>query len=155
MSRLLGRLHVDYAPQAQEKYLEWRCPPTGMIVRTDPVLLETLLHNLIGNTLRYAPDGYIAIACREVGSWARIEVEDSGVGIPPDQQTEIFCEYHLLNNPERDDTRGLGLAIVERFARLLHHRIELRSAPRGIVFQRDFAARFGVGTIVEGRRRVR
>ena len=129
--QLLERLHVDYTQQAQEKDLEWRCPPTEMVVRTDPVLLDTLLRNLIGNAIRYTPHGYIAIACREVDGWARIEVEDSGIGIPPDKHAEIFHEYHQLNNPERDGANGLGLglAIVERLARLLHHRIELRSVP--------------------------
>ncbi len=131
LSQLLDRLQVDYAPQAQEKHLEWRCPSTQAVVRTDPVLLETLLRNLISNAIRYTPHGYIAISCRPLDGWVRIEVEDSGVGIPPDQQTEVFREYHQLNNPERDGTKGLGLglAIVERLARLLHHHIELRSVP--------------------------
>jgi CheY-like chemotaxis protein/anti-sigma regulatory factor (Ser/Thr protein kinase) len=101
------------------------------MVRTDPALLETLLRNLIGNALRYTLQGYIAVVCREQDGWVRIEVEDSGVGIPVDKQTEIFREYHQLGNPERDGAKGLGLglAIVERLARLLNHRIELRSAP--------------------------
>jgi signal transduction histidine kinase len=131
LSALLDRLSVDYARQAQEQNLEWRCPATHAVVRTDPVLLETLLRNLIGNALRYTPQGYVAIACREVDGWLRIEVEDSGVGIPADKHTEIFREYHQLSNPERDGAKGLGLglAIVERLARLLNHRIELRSAP--------------------------
>jgi len=129
--RLLERLHVDYTQQAQEKNLEWRCPPTEAIVRTDPVLLDTLLRNLIGNAIRYTQQGYIAITCREEDGWLRIEVEDTGIGIPADKQKEIFREYHQLNNPERDGAKGLGLglAIVERLARLLNHRIELRSAP--------------------------
>lgn len=131
LSALLDRLSVDYARQAQEQNLEWRYRATPAVVRTDPVLLETLLRNLIGNALRYTPQGYVAIACREVDGGLRIEVEDSGVGIPADKHTEIFREYHQLSNPERDGAKGLGLglAIVERLARLLNHRIELRSAP--------------------------
>ena len=131
LSRLLERLQADYARPAEEKHLEWRCPPTALVVRSDPVLLETMLRNLIGNAIRYTPRGYIAIACREVDGRVRIDVEDSGVGIAQDQQTEIFREFLQLNNPERDGAKGLGLglAIVERLARLLDHRIELRSAP--------------------------
>ena len=129
--RLLERLHADYAQQVQEKKLEWRCSPTGAVVRTDPVLLENLLRNLIGNAIRYTPHGYIAIACRELDGEVAVDVEDSGIGIPADKQKEIFREYHQLNNPERDGAEGLGLglAIVERLAHLLNHRIELRSTP--------------------------
>ena len=131
LARLLHRLQIDYARQAQEKNIEWRCSPTEAVVRTDPVLLENLLRNLIGNAIRYTPHGYIAIACRELDGEVAIDVEDSGIGIPADKQKEIFREYHQLNNPERDGAKGLGLglAIVERLARLLDHRIELRSEP--------------------------
>jgi len=131
LSRVLDRLHVDYARQARDKQLAWRCPPTEAVVRSDPVLLENLLRNLIGNAIRYTPQGYVAVASRAVDGRLRIEVEDSGVGIPVDKQAEIFREYCQLGNPERDGARGLGLglAIVERLARLLDHRIELCSAP--------------------------
>lgn len=131
LAPLLERLHVDYARQSRDKQLEWSCPPTEVIVRSDPVLLENLLRNLIGNAIRYTPQGYIAIACTEVDGWVRIAIEDSGVGIPADKQTEIFREYRQLSNPAGDGAKGLGLglAIVERLARLLDHRIELRSAP--------------------------
>jgi len=131
LSRLFERLQTDYALQARERNLEWRCPPTALTVRSDPVLLETLLRNLISNAIRYTPHGYVAIDCREVDGVARIAVEDSGVGIPRDKHQEIFREFLQLNNPERDGAKGLGLglAIVDRLARLLDHRIELRSAP--------------------------
>lgn len=129
--QLLERLHVDYARQAQERNLEWLYLSTQAVVRTDPVLLENMLRNLIGNAIRYTPRGYVGIACREVEGWLRIEIEDSGVGIPAEKHTEIFREYRQLGNPERDSSKGLGLglAIVERLARLLDHRIELRSEP--------------------------
>ena len=131
LARLLERLHVDYAQQSRDKQLEWRCPLTDVVVRSDPVLLENLLRNLIGNAIRYTPQGYVAIACSEADGWVRIAIEDSGVGIPADKQAEIFREYRQLSNPAGDGAKGLGLglAIVERLARLLDHRIELRSAP--------------------------
>lgn len=130
LAPLLERLQVDYARQAQERNLEWRYLATQAVVRTDPVLLENLLRNLIGNAIRYTPQGYVALSCREVDDGLRIEVEDSGVGIPADKHTEIFREYLQLGNPEHDGVKGLGLglAIVERLARLLNHRIDLRSA---------------------------
>jgi signal transduction histidine kinase/CheY-like chemotaxis protein len=131
LSRLIDRLQTDYAPQAQQKNLEWRCPPATLVVRSDPVLLENLLRNLIGNAIRYTQRGYVAVCCRESDGFARIEVEDSGIGIAPDKQQEIFREFMQLNNPERDGAKGLGLglAIVDGLAQLLEHRIEVRSAP--------------------------
>lgn len=131
LSRLLDRLQADHARQAQEKDLEWRCPPTDLVVRSDPVLLETLLRNLVVNAIRYTPKGHVAVACREEDWLARIEVEDTGVGIPAEKQGEIFREFHQLDNPERDGAKGLGLglAIVDRLARLLDHRVEVRSTP--------------------------
>lgn len=131
LSVLLDRLNVDYARQTQEQNLEWRYLGTQAVVRTDAVLLENLLRNLIGNALRYTPQGYVAMSCREVDGELCIDIEDSGVGIPADKHEEIFREYQQLSNPERDAAKGLGLglAIVERLAHLLNHRVELRSAP--------------------------
>lgn len=131
LAPLLERLHVDYAQQSRDKQLEWRCPMTDVVVRSDPVLLENMLRNLVGNAIRYTPQGYVAISCAEVDDWVRIDVEDSGVGIPADKHAEIFREYRQLSNPERDAAKGLGLglAIVERLAHLLNHRVELRSTP--------------------------
>jgi signal transduction histidine kinase len=130
LSALLDRLAADHAPEAREKGLEWRCPPTPLVARSDPALLETLVRNLIANAIRYTPSGSVSITCREVEGSCRIDVEDTGVGIPPELQREVFREFHQLNNPERDADKGLGLglAIVDRLARLLEHRIELRSA---------------------------
>jgi signal transduction histidine kinase len=128
---LLDRLHADSATQARARHLDWRYQPTDLSVRSDPVLLESLLRNLIGNALRYTPRGHVGLSCSERQGQVRIEVQDSGVGIPLDKQAEIFREFHQLQNPERDADQGLGLglAIVDRLARLLGHQIEVVSAP--------------------------
>jgi two-component system, sensor histidine kinase len=101
------------------------------LVRTDPVLLETILRNLLVNAIRYTERGHVTISCEASDIEARVSIEDTGPGIPADQQSEVFREFHQLHNPERDSENGLGLglAIVDRLARLLDHRIELRSAP--------------------------
>jgi CheY-like chemotaxis protein/anti-sigma regulatory factor (Ser/Thr protein kinase) len=101
------------------------------------VLLESLLRNLISNALRYTVHGHVGLACSERAGLVRIEVEDTGVGIPPSRHAEIFREFHQLENPERDADKGLGLglAIVDRLAHLLDHQVEVRSAPgRGSCF---------------------
>ena len=70
----------------------------------------------------------------------RIEVWDTGLGIPEAQLRLIFQEFHQLDNPSRDLNRGLGLglAIVERLATLMGHTVDVRSWPgRGSVFLID------------------
>ena len=78
----------------------------------------------MSNALRYTSQGGILIGCRRRGRKLRIEVVDSGIGIPKDLQHEIFKEFFQIGNPERDRTQGLGLglAIVQRLSssRLLH-----------------------------------
>ncbi|MCJ9713463.1 ATP-binding protein, partial [Bordetella hinzii] len=74
---------------------------------------------------------------RRAGAGLRVEVWDTGPGIPAHEQESVFWEFHQLGNPERDRNKGLGLglAIVQRTARLLGHRLQLRSRPgRGTVF---------------------
>ena len=77
------------------------------------------------------------VECRPVGDLVRIEVQDTGIGIPPDQMDDIWTEFHQVGNPERDRNKGLGLglAIVQRLAKLLGCRVEVLSAlGRGSVF---------------------
>jgi CheY-like chemotaxis protein len=70
------------------------------------------------------------VISRRRGGQLRIEVWDSGPGIPKDQHQNIFAEFHQLGDPqhERRSGLGLGLAIVDRLCRLLDHQIELTSA---------------------------
>ncbi|HKY38972.1 MAG TPA: ATP-binding protein [Polyangiaceae bacterium] len=131
LGSILERLDAELQLTARAKRLEWRCPPTPLVVRTDPVLLETMLRNLLGNAVRYTERGHVAISCETSNGDARISIEDTGPGIPAEQQPKVFREFYQLHNPERDSEKGLGLglAIVDRLARLLGHRVELCSAP--------------------------
>jgi signal transduction histidine kinase len=131
LSELLGRLEGDFALAAREKGLEWRCSSSDATVKSDPVLLEMLLRNLISNAVRYTEHGHVALSVVSGGEHARIEVTDTGIGIPQEKQREVFAEFHQLHNPERDGKKGLGLglAIVDRLARLLEHQVDVRSRP--------------------------
>jgi len=128
---LLERLEVEYAPQAKAKSLGWRAAGRDVVVYSDPVLLETILRNLISNAIRYTDKGEVAVDCRREDGRICIAVVDTGIGIPQEQQHEIFREFHQLGNPERDRTKGLGLglAIVDRLAKLLDHGISVDSSP--------------------------
>jgi signal transduction histidine kinase len=131
LAPLFEQLDAEYAPQARAKQLAWTIDAGGALVESDRALLETMLRNLISNAIRYTSAGGVQVACRRTEQQVRIEVADTGIGIPRDQQREIFREFHQLANPERDRSKGLGLglAIVDRLATLLDHRVELDSEP--------------------------
>ncbi|MCW2235748.1 PAS domain-containing protein [Azospirillum canadense] len=134
MGQVLGRLVAEYAPRAAQKGLMLRAVPTRAWVRTDPAHLERILRNLIENALRYTRKGRILIGCRRTKGGLRVEVWDSGIGIPADRLDEIFEEFTQLNT-NGDRGLGLGLAIVKRLSKLLGHRVGVRSTEgRGSVF---------------------
>jgi CheY-like chemotaxis protein len=132
---LLQRLREDYSPQAEEAELRFRVVPTDALVRTDRRLLERLLRNLLSNALKYTERGGVVLGCRRRGDVLRIEVWDTGIGIPAERLGEIFEEFRRLDVPGRTNGLGLGLAIVERIAKLLELRVDVRSqAGRGSTF---------------------
>ncbi|MBC7944107.1 MAG: response regulator [Burkholderiales bacterium] len=126
---LLDRLKADFTARARAKGLKLRVVRCSAWVRSDPVPLERILQNLLSNALRYTSKGGIVLGCRRRRKSLRIEVWDSGRGIPEVRQKDIFQEFVQLDNlgPGGGKGLGLGLAIVERLARLLHHRITLVS----------------------------
>ena len=93
------------------------------------MLLERILLNLVSNAVRYTLRGGIIVGCRRRGEMLRIEVWDSGPGIPEDQKQNIFGEFFQLTAPDRNryGGLGLGLAIVDRLRLLLNHQIDLAS----------------------------
>ena len=127
----MTRLAKDYLPEAEAKGLGLEYRQCDAVVYSDPALLERILRNYVSNAVRYTHSGKVRIVCLPDDRNVRIEVHDTGIGIPPDQQHEIFDEFHQLHNPERDRTKGLGLglAIVDRVARLLGHEIDVTSTP--------------------------
>ncbi|MEK0085486.1 NahK/ErcS family hybrid sensor histidine kinase/response regulator [Benzoatithermus flavus] len=131
LAAVLKPLVAEFAPLAEKKGLTLRFVPSSAVVRTDPHLLSRILRNLLSNAIRYTLAGRVIVGVRRSGGGFVVEVGDTGVGIPPDKQREIFEEFRRLGNaPDtRDRGFGLGLAIVERIARLLGHRVEVRSAP--------------------------
>lgn len=135
---LLNKIENELAPQADAKDIVYRSRETHVVVQSDPVLLELILRNLVSNAIRYTNRGGVLVACRQRGDQALLEVWDTGIGIAPEHQQDVFREFHQLGNPERDRHKGLGLglAIAEGLARTLGHNMSLASTPqRGSVFR--------------------
>jgi Na+/proline symporter/signal transduction histidine kinase len=130
MDELMRQLEVEFAPLAREKGLAVTFVPSTRSVRSDRRLLRRLLQNLVSNAIKYTPQGRVLIGCRLGGGRLRIDVYDTGLGIPQSKKREIFREFHRLDQGAKVARGlGLGLSIVERIARVLDHRIELRSTP--------------------------
>ena len=136
LNAIFEQIRLAMLDAASDKGLRLRVRPTSAWVRSDPVLLQRILQNLVANAVRYTQQGSVLLACRpsgdgpDSGARVRIEVWDSGIGIAPEHQHQVFREFYQVGNAERDRTRGLGLGlnIVERTAHLLGHSFTLRSS---------------------------
>jgi signal transduction histidine kinase/CheY-like chemotaxis protein len=131
VEHLLRRMEMTFAEAAREKGLRFTVVSSGAWVRSDLILLERILLNLISNAVRYTSRGGVVIGCRRRGERLRIDVWDSGSGIPDNQKQNIFGEFYRLaaDEPDHRGGLGLGLSIVDRLGRLLDHPVELASAP--------------------------
>jgi len=131
IEELIARLHREFLPLALGKGLKFEFVTSSVVVHSDPLLLERILRNFLTNAVKYCEGGRILLGCRRRPASLSIEVHDTGPGIAYAHQKEIFQEYWRLS--EQSDARGksmgLGLAIVERLARILGHRLEVRSIP--------------------------
>ena len=134
---LLQQLRIEFAYDAQTHGLLWHVVPCRLSIWSDPRLLDQMIRNLLSNAVKYTERGKILLGCRRRGDKLRIEVWDTGTGIPEEQFQAIFGEFHQLDNAarERSGGLGLGLAIVQRLANLLGHSVDVHSRPgKGSVF---------------------
>jgi PAS domain S-box-containing protein len=137
---LLQSLAAAFAPVAKQNGIELRLVNTSAWADTDPALLRRVLQNYLSNALRYGRGGKrprVLFGCRRVCDSLLIEVRDNGPGIPAHQQALIFQEFTRLRATDDAGERGLGLglAIVDRVARMLDHPKHLKSAPgKGAAF---------------------
>jgi two-component system CheB/CheR fusion protein len=109
---------------------------------------------LISNAVKYTSKGKLLLGCRRREGIIRIEVLDTGIGLPMDQARKIFEEFHQLANPARDSRLGLGLglSIVKRIGDLLGHSIDVRSIPG---YGSAFAVEVQIGDAVDETRPTR
>src|SRR5262249_3067307 len=128
IDELLRRLEVEFTPLAREKGLELVFVPCSLTVSSDRRLLRRLLQNLVSNAVKYTRKGRVLVGCRRRGSSLRIDVYDTGIGIPASKQRAVFTEFHRLEEGAKVARGlGLGLSIVERIGRVLGHEVRLDS----------------------------
>ena len=129
IDELLARLEVEFAPLAREKGLALEFMPCSLAVRSDRRLLRRLLQNLVSNAIKYTQTGRVLVGCRRRGAHLRIDVYDTGIGIPHAKRRAVFKEFHRLDQGARVARGvGLGLSIVERIGRVLDCEVTLKSA---------------------------
>jgi CheY-like chemotaxis protein/anti-sigma regulatory factor (Ser/Thr protein kinase) len=129
VNALFDTVAADFSGLAEERGLELRVVPSRLMVRSDQRMLEEMVRNLISNAIRYTDRGKVLIGCRRADDKVRIEVWDSGVGIPGQHIAYIFEEYYQGPQSANRGGVGLGLAIVQRLGKLLGHRVVARSVP--------------------------
>ncbi|MHB1124007.1 MAG: sensor histidine kinase [Ramlibacter sp.] len=137
LAQLVHDLELQYRPLAQARGLQFRVHATPGKVLSDPILLRRIVGNLLSNAVKYTERGGVLLASRAGSGGCRIEVWDTGVGIAPVHQREIFREFYKVpSHGGTEDGFGLGLYIVARLAAILGHPIDLASRPgRGTVFR--------------------
>jgi Na+/proline symporter/signal transduction histidine kinase len=129
IDELLHQIELEFAPLSRTKGVDLTFVPCSLVVRSDRRLLRRLVQNLVSNAIKYTPEGRVLVGCRRRGNHLRIDVYDTGVGIPESQQRDIFVEFHRLEQGARIARGlGLGLSIVERVARVLGCNIDVASA---------------------------
>jgi two-component system, sensor histidine kinase len=129
LKKLFEQLRTEFVAAADVKGLTLEVEDTTIFTRTDPALVEQLLRNLLSNAIKYTRTGLVELRARATSTGVRVEVRDTGVGIPEDQLNLIFEEFFQVG-VARNTTRegyGLGLAIVQRIAKLLGFRVDVKS----------------------------
>ena len=148
VSPLLDRLAHELNRSARRKGIVFRIGEARTSVLSHPVLLTSLMRNLVRNAIDYTPSGgFVSVTCEERGRELHIHVCDSGPGIDPDALAIVFKAFQRLD-PDQGEGLGLGLFIVRRVAELLGHRIDVCSAE-------GYGSRFTIVTRAASSRRFR
>ncbi len=138
LGALFEELREEFSSLAQEKGLGFTVTPCGESVHSDPSLVGQILRNLLSNAIKYTGQGQVQLRClHQDPGLVRIEVLDTGLGIPADQLRYIYDEFFQVGGPHNPARQGygLGLSIVKRLVTLLDLRLEVQSeVGRGSVF---------------------
>jgi Na+/proline symporter/signal transduction histidine kinase/CheY-like chemotaxis protein len=124
---IMRHLANDFSAIANDQGLDLHVVPSTAWIRSDSKLLRRVIQNFLSNAIRYTPKGRILLGCRRLKGYIRIEVWDTGPGIPDDQIAMIFEEFRRFQQGRDKKGLGLGLAIVDRISGMLDHPVNVRS----------------------------
>ena len=134
---LTDGLATWFGPLATSRGIRFRVHSSRLALESDPQLLRRILQNFLNNALRYTASGRILLGCRRRGDTLELQVSDTGPGIPEEHLSRLFEEFERGDHPAYTGEKGLGLglSICDRIARILDHRMGVRSRPgRGSTF---------------------
>jgi signal transduction histidine kinase len=137
LGEVLDELRTQFANLAAEKGLRLEIEMADHAVYSDPSLVGLILRNLLSNALKYTYEGSVQLRCLREVTQVRIDVIDTGVGIPADQLPHIYDDFYQIGVPvnSKSDGYGLGLSIVKHLVKLLSLKLDARSEPgRGSTF---------------------
>ncbi len=129
VAAIFEELRREFANVAANKGLRLEVDNCHDCVHSDPSLVEQILRNLLSNAVKYTQQGWVRLRCLHEGAVVRLEVIDTGVGIPADQIPFIYDEFYQVGVPTNSTREGygLGLSIVQRLVKLLQLRLDVRS----------------------------
>jgi two-component system, sensor histidine kinase len=137
IASVLEAIRREFRTPAQTKGLELLVESSDESIHSDPAMVEQILKNLVSNAVKYTHQGRVMVRCRREETTLRIDVLDTGVGIPAAQLAYIYDEFYQVGvtpNSSREGY-GLGLSIVQRLVKLLNARLEAMSeVGKGSVF---------------------
>ena len=134
---LIERISHDLRPLAEAKqiHLTWRKPAEAIATLANPDQLGQVIRNLVDNAIKYTPNGgsvqlQAGLTTTDDGqTYAKFQVSDTGIGIPPEQQSQVFDRFHRVDPAHTIPGTGLGLAIVKEVVNAYGGTVEVESTP--------------------------
>jgi PAS domain S-box-containing protein len=129
VASVFEELRREFAGLAANKGLSLEIELCHDCVHSDPSLVEQILRNLVSNAVKYTRQGWVRLRCLHEEALVRLEVVDTGIGIPADQIPFIYDEFYQVGVPANSSREGygLGLSIVQRLVKLLELQLDVRS----------------------------
>ncbi|MFC4597439.1 ATP-binding protein [Cohnella hongkongensis] len=124
------RIHL-FLLEGRSTALVNRVPDDLPLVHADGIRLTQILHNLLGNAIKFCDQGTVEVSASAAGDWIEVRVSDTGIGIEPHMQERIFLDYEQGDHEDAPQYAGtgLGLSITKRLVELHEGRIGVHSTP--------------------------
>ena len=104
-------------------------PPQPLRAYVDRMMWTTIVTNLVNNAVKFTPEGEVAVSLSGDDSQVVLTVSDTGVGIPQDEQAQIFERFHRVSNDDHQPGSGIGLALVAEMTSAHGGSVEVASEP--------------------------